>query len=285
MINVVIEQEKTKSVIEERNNVSKRINESMPPVCQGDHEWVVFCTAMSKRRLMVQCVECGKMGTVDRPSQQEWAEAYHSSSHPYRWHDDIRVTRRARDRFAVIRATEATQCECAASVEQPEADYERFPVEFTAPLEHMTDLGSVELVEFADYVSRSGLCSRLFPHFVRGFQESTGHRHSDAVNEAADRIEQIDSAGIHCSPGVVAKILRDFASSLPVGSTRVESSEWLSCPDDIVLADPGKPRGEVWLEGTAADGPVPHQDEGHHLIIDGNSVADGEVVRIEDATE
>ena len=56
------------------------------------HEWVVFSTVLEDRCLLLQCVECGAMGTVDDPSKDEWGEAFHAPSKPYRWIDESRVT-------------------------------------------------------------------------------------------------------------------------------------------------------------------------------------------------
>ena len=57
-----------------------------------DHEWVVFSTALKEVCLLVQCVQCGAVGTVDSPSKAEWSEAFHAPSRPYRWNDASRVT-------------------------------------------------------------------------------------------------------------------------------------------------------------------------------------------------
>ena len=55
---------------------------------------------------MVQCVNCGTCGTVDDPDEQEWAEAFHAPSEPYRWDDDARVTVRGRGPLYVLKAGE-----------------------------------------------------------------------------------------------------------------------------------------------------------------------------------
>ena len=57
-----------------------------------DHEWVVFSTALQEVCLLVQCVQCGAIGTVASPSKAEWSEAFHAPSRPYRWNDPSRVT-------------------------------------------------------------------------------------------------------------------------------------------------------------------------------------------------
>ncbi len=56
-----------------------------------EHEWVVFSTALEEGCLMLQCVKCGAMGSVDDPSKEEWSEAYHAPASPYRWQDAARV--------------------------------------------------------------------------------------------------------------------------------------------------------------------------------------------------
>jgi hypothetical protein len=61
---------------------------------QHVHEWVVFSTALKERALLVQCVDCGAIGTVDDPTREEWSEAFHAPERPYRWHDESRVTLR-----------------------------------------------------------------------------------------------------------------------------------------------------------------------------------------------
>src|SRR5208337_4129611 len=44
-------------------------------LCANDHEWVVYSTALLEGWLMLQCVECGAMGTIDDPSPEEWSGA------------------------------------------------------------------------------------------------------------------------------------------------------------------------------------------------------------------
>lgn len=55
------------------------------------HEWVVFRTALQERLLMLRCVECGAMATVNDPTKDEWSEAFHAPSRPYKWTDEARV--------------------------------------------------------------------------------------------------------------------------------------------------------------------------------------------------
>jgi hypothetical protein len=50
----------------------------------------------------------------------------------------------------------------------------------------------------------------LFPEFVRGIQEDIGHEPTAAVRRIAGRIERIHWQGLHCSPQVVARVLREY---------------------------------------------------------------------------
>jgi len=57
--------------------------------CQ--HEWGVFSTVLEDVALLVQCVECGAYGKVCDPTAEEWQQAFHAPSNPYRWPDNDRV--------------------------------------------------------------------------------------------------------------------------------------------------------------------------------------------------
>lgn len=189
-------------------------HQSAPASCSDGHEWVVFSTNVSFGCMMLQCVRCGSHGTVDDPTEEEWSEAYYAPARPYLWGEDARVTtRRGPEEPFVIRATGGPGCECYSRGMRPEpGSYDRFPAEIMGPLEGLTDEARDELRREADFVGMSDLCSLLYPHFVRCFEEDTGHRHSDVLHEVVRRIERIDSKGLHCSPGVVAEVLRGFAS-------------------------------------------------------------------------
>jgi hypothetical protein len=76
----------------------------IPEMCKDGHEWVVFSTALRDVCLMVQCVECGASGTVDDPTKEEWSEAFHAPTRPYRWDDDARVGVRWRGPLDITRA-------------------------------------------------------------------------------------------------------------------------------------------------------------------------------------
>jgi hypothetical protein len=63
------------------------------PVVAG-HDWWVYSTALKERWMMLRCSWSGATGTVRRPSEEEWAAAFHAPSRPYRWpvELDFRVT-------------------------------------------------------------------------------------------------------------------------------------------------------------------------------------------------
>src|SRR5262249_31755161 len=80
------------------------------------HEWVVYSTALEDRCLMLQCVECGALGTVDDPTKKEWRKGYYAPSRPYRWTDEARVRLRHEPpcAFYVVRSEkDSNSCLCA----------------------------------------------------------------------------------------------------------------------------------------------------------------------------
>ena len=96
------------------------------------HEWVVFSTALADCCLMVQCVDCCEMGTIDDPSEKEWSEAYYAPSRPYRWVDESRIRPLGVAPLHVVRAEKkARRCDCPFS--QADLAYERFPAEIMSP--------------------------------------------------------------------------------------------------------------------------------------------------------
>lgn len=176
------------------------------------HEWVVFSTALAEVWLMLQCVACGRMGTVEDPTTEEWSEAFHAPSRPYVWADAARVNVREVRPLHVTRASGRQGCRCHELRGLPEVGaYERIPGEITSGDEVPDASVRAEVRELADFVAGTNLCSALFPDFVRYFQEDTGARHSAAVNQVAGRIRELHDAGLHFSPSAIAKTLRDFA--------------------------------------------------------------------------
>lgn len=176
-----------------------------------EHEWVVFSTAIGDHCLMVQCVECGAVGSVADPSMDEWGDAFHAPSRPYRWTEDARVGGRHEPPcpLYVVRAvTGALGCACP-SPKRRGRKYERFPGEIVRPGDTLTEQDVAELEKMAEFVGKSDLCSRMFPLFLQSYQAVTGDNRSEAVKRIVARIEEIDRMGMHFSPQVVARVLRE----------------------------------------------------------------------------
>ncbi len=141
----------------------------VPAICIHGHEWVVYSTAMQEGWLMLQCVECWAMGTIDEPSKEEWSAAFHAPSRPYRWREDTRVTLRGHAAPCVIRAVGVSLCDCPSQLSLPPGSgYERVPGGIWYHPGRLSEEEKSELLELAAFVFRTDLCSHLFPGFVRG---------------------------------------------------------------------------------------------------------------------
>jgi hypothetical protein len=187
------------------------------------HEWVVFSTALDQGWLMVQCVTCGAMGTVNDPTEEEWAAAFHAPSTPYRWDDNSRVTLRRKDFdvFHVVRSDSQPSCECAANIEGlGHPGYERIPIEIAEHSEVLEAKEKDELLVLAEWVGTTDLCSRLFPLFVHKYQQHTGNELPGAVRRVTKLIEYWDECGHHLSPKGVARLLVEYAHAKPVKAPR-----------------------------------------------------------------
>ena len=182
-----------------------------------DHEWAVFSTALSEGWLMLQCVQCGAMGTVDRPTKTEWNDAFHAPACPYRSRDPSRVTIRHKTfpEFYVVPQQPGPDCECPNG--KIVSEYERVPIEIIRQPPAFGDGDRQELETLADFVATTDLCSLLFPAYIEGFQEYTGQKCSPAVREIAKRIDGIHRKGLHCRPAIVARLLREFAKQRSEG--------------------------------------------------------------------
>ena len=190
-----------------------RLVQSRYKPCIRGHEWVVYSTAMQEGWLMVQCVECWAMGTIDDPSKEEWSAAYHAPSRPYRWHEDARVTERGQAAPRVVRAVEGPGCECPSERTLPAyRGYERVPGGIWVHPGGLSDQEKKVLMELADFVGGTDLCSKLLPLFIRSCEAHTGLLHPQATHMIIDRIDELDGTGLHCSPSAVARIIREFAA-------------------------------------------------------------------------
>lgn len=179
---------------------------------QHDHEWVVFSTALAEGWLMVQCTICGAMGTVDDPTKEEWSQAFHAPSRPYRWQDGLRVTIRhaTSPTFYVVRKQEGGECDPDCPCKTEVGEYERFPAEVLHKTRKLTANEKRELAELADSVKDSDLCSTLFPAVIEGYQRDAGGESSAAVRQLAQRIDAFHRKGLHFRPAILAMLLREF---------------------------------------------------------------------------
>jgi hypothetical protein len=166
---------------------------------------------------MVQCVRCGRYGTVDDPSKEEWSTAFHAPSRPYRWRDQTRVViheGQATDlRYVQKKPSSARNCECYTTlgVQKPGA-YERVWIEATRPKPEVTAEARRELRQVAAMAERADdLCSTFFALFVESYQQATGAEPSYALRWFANQIERLRAMGVHCSSSVIATLLRELA--------------------------------------------------------------------------
>lgn len=180
------------------------------------HEWVVFSTALEEGWLMLQCVECGLNATVDDPSMEEWAQAFHARSKPYRWHDENRVVTHEEkppgQLYVQKKPASAKKCDCYArlGVREP-GEYERVWIELTRPKPQMTDEARQELLHLAELADGADdLCSTFFPLFVGSYYQATGIEPSYAVRWLVKQLEKLPGP-VHCSSSVVARLLREVA--------------------------------------------------------------------------
>ncbi len=182
----------------------------MQKVC--DHEWVVFSTAVDDEMLLVQCVKCLAIGTVNDPSRDEMQVAFHSPSRPYRWDDDDRVTVRDNDIRVpyVIRADKsAPTCDCRPY--ERELDYLRCPGEILKEPAPMAPDEMADLINLAKAVANSNNCGGVIADFLRHCQ-ADGQEPSGASKRIAAYLEQVSEKGFHFPPQVVAFVLRKYAA-------------------------------------------------------------------------
>jgi hypothetical protein len=189
----------------------------------SSHEWVAFSTALSEGWIMVQCVECGLHGTIEDPSKEEWGEASHAPSRPYRWLDTSRVREKSVGDFYVARASERKPCDCMGESSRHDSrEYDRIPAEITRRHKPISERARREIIELADCIGdKPEMCSRLFPVFVEGFIEYSGRAYAPATLEIVSRIERF---GMHMANAVVARVLRTYANWKPA-ATNTGSSE------------------------------------------------------------
>jgi len=89
-------------------------------------------------------------------------------------------------------------------------EYEPFPAMIVAPDKSMTDEDVAELEELAELVAETGTCSIVFPPIIKSFHDHTGYKPTGAVKRIAASIEKLGQMGLHCTPQVVAMVLREY---------------------------------------------------------------------------
>ena len=100
--------------------------------CKAGHEWVVYSTALEEGWLMLQCVGCGLMGTIENPSERSGL----GRSTPRR--DHSLVGRRqggspASRTFSCDPSTRQSVCPCPREATLPETTaMSEFPVDLGA---------------------------------------------------------------------------------------------------------------------------------------------------------
>lgn len=56
-----------------------------------EHEWFLYGTSITNRKLLLECPHCGSLGVVEDPSDVEWERSFSAARDPYRWTDVSRV--------------------------------------------------------------------------------------------------------------------------------------------------------------------------------------------------
>lgn len=164
-----------------------------------EHEWVVFSTALQEGWLMLQCVECGRHGTVNDPTREEWSAGYHAPSKPYRWADIRRVTVRKNGPRYVARS------------ESNPGQYERIPRELMGRVRPVTAKEADELESLAQVAIDGRLDGSQFPVFLRSFMRDAGYEPSETAIRLACRLEEWSGRGFLAPPETVASVLKWYA--------------------------------------------------------------------------
>lgn len=78
------------------------VTDKAAKIGEARHDWRVFSTAIADGVLMLECQITGAQGIVRNPTKEEWNEAYHAPSHPYRWRggvDRVEIMREGHQRL------------------------------------------------------------------------------------------------------------------------------------------------------------------------------------------
>ena len=175
-------------------NVSSMTSETQEPCCisdsQSNHSWIVFSTALKDRCLMLNCKDCGVMGTVDDPTSEEWARAFKAPSKPYSWNEESRVSIRQKGPFYVKE-------NAGSSFIQPSKN--------PLTLQELSELKTLE-----ELVIKADLDGQLFPLFIRSCHQEIGREILDATEKFVSHLEKLVAAGRSFTPATVSIIIREF---------------------------------------------------------------------------
>ena len=193
------------------------------------HEWVVYSTAMKERWLMLQCVECGAMATVDDPTKEEWGQCVPCPVQAVPM--DRRSTSSCPARAAMPslrrpnREKRCYDCACPPKFLVTGAGIRALPCRDRQAGEVLTKEDVAELEQLAELVTKFDLCSRLFPMFIHSYQDRHGQR-ADRGGEAGrrqNRGDRQDGAALlpagrgECADGVrqgVRAVMNIFSVSI-----------------------------------------------------------------------
>jgi hypothetical protein len=178
----------------------------------NSHEFVVFSTEVSRVKLLVQCFHCQTVGTINDPSESEWARAFHAPSHPYPWRDSGRVEILGLDRPYVVPVAVSVPCDCPGKRPRRRQEFERYPGEIGLPSLAPTGEEREDLLALARLALEArGFCSRVFAKFLRDHARETGSEPTGAVRRLAAEIESWSQRGLHFRSNVLAMLLLEHA--------------------------------------------------------------------------
>lgn len=161
--------------------------------CFASHRWIVFSTAIADGCLMLNCRDCGAMGTVDDPSSEEWSNAFHAPTTPYSWDDESRVSVRQQGPVYVKKATNS---DSSGRIKPPS--------------KRLTQQELVELTSLEELVIEASLDGRLFPLFLHSFQQNSGREVCGATKRLASQVEKLVAAGRCFTPAMMGIVIREY---------------------------------------------------------------------------
>ena len=175
-------------------NVSSMTSETQEPCCisdsQSNHSWIVFSTALEDRCLMLNCKDCGAMGTVADPSSEEWGKAFEAPCKPYLWNEESRVSIRQTGPFYVKE-------EAASGFIQPSKN--------PLTMQEFSELKTLETL-----VIKANLDGQSLPLLVRSFQQEIGREMLGATKLFMSHLWRVVNSGRQFTPAMIGIAIREF---------------------------------------------------------------------------